>query len=60
MWVIGVSDILINIDMLIYLIMLEVKNGILFFVFNLVGNLKELKILVLNDNNLSIFLMIVF
>ncbi|MBC1385876.1 hypothetical protein HB829_00540 [Listeria innocua] len=56
----GASDIPTNIDMLTHLTTLEVKNGTLSSVSNSVGNLKELKILVLNDNNLSTFPMIVF
>lgn len=56
----GASDILTNIDMLTHLTTLEVKNGTLSSVSNSVGNLKELKILVLNDNNLSTFPMIAF
>lgn len=56
----GASDIPTNIDMLTHLTTLEVKNGTLSSVSNSVGNLKELKILVLNDNNLSTFPMIAF
>ncbi|EJN3239158.1 MucBP domain-containing protein [Listeria monocytogenes] len=56
----GASDIPTNIDMLTHLTTLEVKNGTLSSVSNSVGNLKELKILVLNDNHLSTFPMIVF
>ncbi|EAF5923874.1 hypothetical protein APD57_04295 [Listeria monocytogenes] len=56
----GASDIPTNIDMLTHLTTLEVKTGTLSSVSNSVGNLKELKILVLNDNNLSTFPMIVF
>ncbi|EAF4941801.1 hypothetical protein HC266_001664 [Listeria monocytogenes] len=56
----GASDIPTNIDMLTHLTTLEVKNGTLSSVSNSVGNLKELKILVLNDNNLSTFPTIVF
>ncbi|EQC2226076.1 MucBP domain-containing protein [Listeria monocytogenes] len=56
----GASDIPTNIDMLTHLTTLEVKSGTLSSVSNSVGNLKELKILVLNDNNLSTFPMIVF
>ncbi len=56
----GASDIPTNIDMLTHLTTLEVKTGTLSSVSNSVGNLKELKILVLNDNHLSTFPMIVF
>ncbi|ECH6824673.1 hypothetical protein FP670_06265 [Listeria monocytogenes] len=56
----GASDIPTNIDMLTHLTTLEVKNGTLSSVSNSVGNLKELEILLLNDNNLSTFPMIVF
>lgn len=56
----GASDIPTNIDMLTHLTTLEVKSGTLSSVSNSVGNLKELKILVLNDNNLSTFPTIVF
>ncbi|HAB9893242.1 TPA_asm: hypothetical protein GZJ73_08540 [Listeria monocytogenes] len=56
----GASDIPTNIDMLTHLTTLEVKNGTLSSVSNSVGNLKELKILVLNDNNLSTFPTIAF
>ncbi|AKI55232.1 leucine-rich repeat domain protein (LPXTG motif) [Listeria monocytogenes] len=56
----GASDIPTNIDMLTHLTTLEVKSGTLSSVSNSVGNLKELKILVLNDNHLSTFPMIVF
>ncbi|EAF5878984.1 hypothetical protein AOA01_07240 [Listeria monocytogenes] len=56
----GASDIPTNIDMLTHLTTLEVKTGTLSSVSNSVGNLKELKILVLNDNNLSTFPMIAF
>lgn len=56
----GASDIPTNIDMLTHLTTLEVKNGTLSSVSNSVGNLKELKILVLNNNNLSTFPTIVF
>lgn len=56
----GASDIPTNIDMLTHLTTLEVKNGTLSSVSNSVGNLKELEILLLNDNNLNTFPMIVF
>ncbi|EKG8154258.1 MucBP domain-containing protein [Listeria monocytogenes] len=56
----GASDIPTNIDMLTHLTTLEVKSGTVSSVPNSVGNLKELKILLLNDNHLSTFPMIVF
>lgn len=56
----GASDIPTNIDMLTHLTKLEVISGTISTVSNSVGNLKELKILNLNDNNLSTFPTIVF
>ncbi|EAD7780497.1 MucBP domain-containing protein [Listeria monocytogenes] len=56
----GASDIPTNIDMLTHLTKLEVISGTISTVSNSVGNLKELKILNLNDNNLSTFPMIAF
>ncbi|EKZ1456574.1 MucBP domain-containing protein [Listeria monocytogenes] len=56
----GASDIPTNIDMLTHLTKLEVISGTISTVSNSVGNLKELKILNLNDNNLSTFPTIAF
>ncbi|EAC8234739.1 hypothetical protein ART14_13650 [Listeria monocytogenes] len=56
----GASDIPTNIDMLTHLTKLEVISGTISTVSNSVGNLKELKILNLTDNNLSTFPTIVF
>ncbi|EAE8347308.1 hypothetical protein BOQ23_10310 [Listeria monocytogenes] len=56
----GASDIPTNIDMLTHLTKLEVISGTISTVSNSVGNLKELKILNLNDNNLSTFPAIAF